>query len=344
MESGRREPAGRLRVSAPVHLGRHCVAPVLAKVAAQHPKLELELSLSDRRVDLIEDGFDLAIRTGNIRAGAGLMTRTIGLQRMTVCGAPTYLAKHGRPERLDDLAHHTGIAYGRAGQIRSWEFPASEGKMLVEATPPSRLRFDDIEALPMPPRPATALLGCPPGWSATRSAPEHSFHCSGTCRAWYSSHRRSGRRHRICPCACGSPLMRSPQSSPAPLSSQNDYLKMTRAGGKPYVLVGISRAAARARNNSKSSGRNRTHTRTSRPTGSTGSGVRDSSAPTDSNAASTHRFRRVDSDKPCLVRGVAAPDEVSRCMYGIGVSLLRWAAIERCRGSKSYLHRAVGRN
>jgi DNA-binding transcriptional LysR family regulator len=147
LESGRREPAGRLRVSAPVHLGRHCVAPVLAKVAAQHPKLELELSLSDRPVDLIEDGLDLAIRTGNIGDGAGLMTRTIGLQRMTVCGAPTYLAKHGRPERLGDLAHHTGIAYVRAGQIRSWEFPAGEGKTLVEATPPSRLRFDDIEAV-----------------------------------------------------------------------------------------------------------------------------------------------------------------------------------------------------
>jgi DNA-binding transcriptional LysR family regulator len=147
LESGRREPAGRLRVSAPVHLGRHCVAPVLAKVAAQHAKLELELSLSDRPVDLIEDGFDLAIRTGNIGDGAGLMTRTIGLQRMTVCGAPTYLARHGRPERLDDLAHHSGIAYGRAGQIRSWEFPAGEGKTLVEATPPSRLRFDDIEAV-----------------------------------------------------------------------------------------------------------------------------------------------------------------------------------------------------
>ncbi len=153
LESGRREPAGRLRVSAPVHLGRHCVAPVLAKVAAQHPKLELELSLSDRPVDLIEDGFDLAIRTGNIGDSAGLMTRTIGLQRMTVCGAPSYLAKHGRPERLDDLAHHTGIAYGRAGQIRhagqirSWEFPTGEGKTLVEATPPSRLRFDDIEAV-----------------------------------------------------------------------------------------------------------------------------------------------------------------------------------------------------
>ena len=107
----------------------------------------MELSLSDRPVDLIEDGFDLAIRGGNIGDGAGLMTRTIGLQRMAICGAPTYLAKHGRPERLDDLLRHTGIVYGRAGHIRAWEFPAGERKALVEATPPSRLRFDDVEAI-----------------------------------------------------------------------------------------------------------------------------------------------------------------------------------------------------
>ena len=147
LESGRSEVGGRLRVSAPALFGRHCVAPVLANLAAQHPKLELELSFNDRPVDLIEDGFDLAIRSGNVDDGPGLMTRTVGLERLIVCGAPAYLAKHGRPERLDDLAHHTGIAYGRAGQIRSWEFPTGEGKTLVEATPPSRLRFDDIEAV-----------------------------------------------------------------------------------------------------------------------------------------------------------------------------------------------------
>ena len=136
LESGRREAAGPSS-------GRSVARfpPVLAKVAAQHPKLELELSLSDRPVDLIEDGFDLAIRGGNIGDGAGLMTRTIGLQRMAICGAPTYLAKHGRPERLDDLLRHTGIVYGRAGHIRTWEFPAGERKALLEATPRNGVLF-----------------------------------------------------------------------------------------------------------------------------------------------------------------------------------------------------------
>ena len=147
LESGRRVVAGRLRVTAPVLFGRRCVAPVLAALVAQHPNVELELSFNDRPVDLINDGFDLAIRSGDIGDGAGLMTRAISSERLTICGAPAYLAQHGRPERLDDLARHTAIVYARAGRIRNWEFPAGERGAFVEATPPSRLRFDDAGAI-----------------------------------------------------------------------------------------------------------------------------------------------------------------------------------------------------
>ena len=163
MESGRREAAGRLRVTAPVLFGRRCVAPVLTKLAARHPKLELELSFNDRPVDLIEDGFDLAIRSGVIGNAAGLMTRAIGSERLIICGAPAYLAKHGRPKRLDDLQRHTGVLYSRAGHIRTWEFQTGDRKALVEATPPSRLRFDDAEAI----ADAAAAghgLACLPNW------------------------------------------------------------------------------------------------------------------------------------------------------------------------------------
>ncbi|GLK86212.1 LysR family transcriptional regulator [Ancylobacter defluvii] len=146
LESGRREATGRLRVSVPVLFGRRCVAPVLAALAARHPKLELDLSFSDRPVDLIEDGFDLAIRNSAIGDGAGLMTRTVGLQRMVVCAAPSYLAAHGAPGGLEDLGAHHAVTYGRAGRIRSWQFPSEAGRPL-EATPPSRLRFDDLEAI-----------------------------------------------------------------------------------------------------------------------------------------------------------------------------------------------------
>lgn len=146
LETGRREASGRLRVSAPALFGRRCVAPVLSRLAAQHLKLELDLSFSDRLVDLIEDGFDLAIRNGAVGDGAGLMTRTVALQRMTVCASPAYIAAHGRPKTLDDLSSHHAIAYCRAGRVGAWQFPVANGRPF-EATPPSRLRFDDLEAI-----------------------------------------------------------------------------------------------------------------------------------------------------------------------------------------------------
>ncbi|MDQ1194751.1 LysR family transcriptional regulator [Agrobacterium sp. SORGH_AS 787] len=146
LDSGRKEVVGRLRVSMPVLFGRRCIAPVLARLAAEHPRLELDLSFSDRPVDLVEDGFDLAIRNGAVGDGIGLMTRTISLQRMTVCAAPSYLDAHGRPKSLDEFANHSAITYGRSGRIRAWQFPIGNGNR-VEATPPSRLRFDDLEAI-----------------------------------------------------------------------------------------------------------------------------------------------------------------------------------------------------
>ncbi|WP_371348358.1 LysR family transcriptional regulator [Ancylobacter sp. IITR112] len=146
LESGRREATGRLRVSAPLLFGRRCVAPVLAQLAARHPRLELDLALSDRLVDLVEDGFDLAIRNGAIGSGHGLMTRTVGLQRMTVCAAPAYLAVAGVPRHLDDLHRHHAVTYARDGRVRPWEFPHGDSAP-VAVTPPSRLRFDDLEAI-----------------------------------------------------------------------------------------------------------------------------------------------------------------------------------------------------
>lgn len=146
LESGRREATGRLRVSAPLLFGRRCVAPLLARLAARHPRLELDLALSDRLVDLVEDGFDLAIRNGDIGSGHGLMTRTVGLQRMTVCAAPAYLAVEGVPQRLDDLSRHHAVTYARDGRVKAWEFPLGKGAP-VAVTPPSRLRFDDLEAI-----------------------------------------------------------------------------------------------------------------------------------------------------------------------------------------------------
>jgi DNA-binding transcriptional LysR family regulator len=146
LDSGRREIAGRLRVSMPVLFGRHCVAPVLTDIARQHPKLELDLDFSDRLVDLMEDGFDLAVRNGALGDGAGLMVRRLAYQRMTVCAAPAYLEARGSPRTPQELGDYDAIAYGRSGRIREWSFPRDNAPPLA-LTPPARLRFDDLEAI-----------------------------------------------------------------------------------------------------------------------------------------------------------------------------------------------------
>lgn len=91
------EPRGRLRVTMPALLGRRCVAPILLDFAKQHPSLELELSFTDRIVDLVEDGFDLAVRTGNLEDRAGMIARRIARHSMIVCASPSYVEMHGRP-------------------------------------------------------------------------------------------------------------------------------------------------------------------------------------------------------------------------------------------------------
>ncbi|TGQ68363.1 LysR family transcriptional regulator [Mesorhizobium sp. M00.F.Ca.ET.186.01.1.1] len=141
------EPRGRLRVTMPAHFGRHCVTPVLLRLARQYPLLELDLSLSDRFADLVEDGYDLAIRTGDLEDKAGVIARRVARQGMVVCAAPSYLKIHGDPKRIEDIADHQAIVYRRLGQVvQPWLF-AREGQPAQEIVPRGRLRLDDLDAI-----------------------------------------------------------------------------------------------------------------------------------------------------------------------------------------------------
>ncbi|MFT4182152.1 MAG: LysR family transcriptional regulator [Rhizobium sp.] len=146
LESGKREVAGRLRISMPVLFGRRCVAPLLMELAREHPNLELDLSFSDRIVDLIDEGFDLAIRNGPLPDAPGLLTRRVARHRMVVCASPDYLARRGTPRTIADLHEHDLIAYARAGAAKIWVFPQAGGAD-IEYMPKTRLRFDDLEAM-----------------------------------------------------------------------------------------------------------------------------------------------------------------------------------------------------
>lgn len=130
LAAGRQEPAGRLRIDVPLSFGRRCVAPVLFDLATRHPALEIEISFNDRRVDLVEEGFDLAVRLGELDDSAGIAARRLGTQRSVLCAAPAYLDRRGRPATVEELAGHAMIAYGREGVVRSWLVPGADGRPL----------------------------------------------------------------------------------------------------------------------------------------------------------------------------------------------------------------------
>jgi DNA-binding transcriptional LysR family regulator len=150
-DDGRREPAGRLRVSAPVIFGRHYVAPVLTALASRHTRLAIELSFSNRFVDIVEEGFDLAVRFGPLRDSTSLMARRLATEHWVMCAAPSYLAQHGRPEGPDDFSGHVAIAYLWRNPA-PWQMRDQNGK-LQELRVDPRLRFDDVQAI------ADAALG-----------------------------------------------------------------------------------------------------------------------------------------------------------------------------------------
>nr|WP_216663487.1 LysR family transcriptional regulator [Dickeya dadantii] len=146
LESGRREVAGKLRVSLPVLFGRYCVAPILRNYARQHPRLELELNFSDRYVDLIADGFDLALRNGPLGNESSLRARRLVSQRKVLCAAPAYLAAKNEPRSLEDLSEHDLLAYWRKDHGMPWRLPDSTGE-LVDIQVSSRMRFNDLEVV-----------------------------------------------------------------------------------------------------------------------------------------------------------------------------------------------------
>lgn len=102
--------SGKLRVDMPVIVARKLVIPRLPAFMQQYPGIELELSSSDRMVDLIREGFDCVVRIGTLR-DSGLIARPLGKLTVINCASPQYLERFGYPERLDDLASHAMVHY-----------------------------------------------------------------------------------------------------------------------------------------------------------------------------------------------------------------------------------------
>lgn len=114
---------GRLRVDMPTAMARDLVIPRLGEFMAAHPLVDLELGSTDRRVDLVHEGFDCVVRVGTL-TDSELVARPLGHYRMVNCASPAYLAAHGTPTRLDDLDAHWLVHYSSALGAGSpgWEY------------------------------------------------------------------------------------------------------------------------------------------------------------------------------------------------------------------------------
>lgn len=142
-----RSSTGVLRVSAPVLLGRLCVAPILVGLTRRHPSTELDLRLADQLVDLVEERIDLAVRIGALPYRAGLIARRLDTFEMVVCGGPDYLAMRGSPSELGDLSRHNCLPYARrGGRAEPWRFATNQGDV-IELAVGGRIRLDDLEAV-----------------------------------------------------------------------------------------------------------------------------------------------------------------------------------------------------
>lgn len=113
--------SGRIRIDMSTILARCAVMPRLHELLAAHPQLEIELSSTERRVDLVSEGFDCVVRAGKV-TDPGLIARPICDMPMVNCASPDYLARHGTPHSLDDLAHHHLVHYAATLGARSGGF------------------------------------------------------------------------------------------------------------------------------------------------------------------------------------------------------------------------------
>lgn len=120
-------PGGDVRIDLPTAFGRMFVMPVLLDVAERYPALHLNVSFTDRQVDLVGENIDLAVRIGNLDDAADLVARQIGVQHVVIVGAPGYIAKRGAPRSLTDLELHDCIVGRRQGRGATWLLKQPDG-------------------------------------------------------------------------------------------------------------------------------------------------------------------------------------------------------------------------
>ena len=141
-----RTPRGRLRVNAPVAFGALCLAPIVGDFLRAFPEVDVELTLDDRYVDLVEEGYDVVLRMGRLK-DSSLHARALALARLVISAAPAYLARRGAPSHPDDLAAHEGLVFIYSTGVVGHEWRLERGGETVAVEVGSRLRSSDSRVL-----------------------------------------------------------------------------------------------------------------------------------------------------------------------------------------------------
>ena len=142
------EPTGRLVVAAPVAFGKLVIAPLISKFLAAYPRVTVDLTLADRAVNLVDEGFDVAIRVGvGPLEDSSLIARKLGTVPRVVCGTPDYLAQRGIPSTPADLKAHDCLLFTLLDANEQWMFRTPEGEEAVPISGRFRSNNADIVLL-----------------------------------------------------------------------------------------------------------------------------------------------------------------------------------------------------
>ncbi|MEX0951833.1 MAG: LysR family transcriptional regulator [Gammaproteobacteria bacterium] len=136
------EPRGLLRLNAPPSFGAFHLVPLLAEFMQAYPNVHVEMKLTDRAADVVEEGFDLAIEVGRL-ADSSLVARVLAHSRLVICGSPDYLRKHGTPQTPDDLASHNCLTSSRFPPRDEWPLRGPDGDRLHKVSGTFRSNIGD---------------------------------------------------------------------------------------------------------------------------------------------------------------------------------------------------------
>ena len=124
------EPQGNLKISSPMSFGRLHVAPLIPKLLQRYPKLQIDLVMDDRKVDLVAGGFDVAIRAGNLPAST-LIARKLAPLRQVLCASPDYIDRYDRPGTPAELSGHNCVLYSYSSDADEWTLIGESGPEIV---------------------------------------------------------------------------------------------------------------------------------------------------------------------------------------------------------------------